>query len=151
MAMVGEGPSDERSGASDLIPSIGPRVAARIVDWMIIFCTWAVVALVVDDGEFPLRGIIWASVLVIYEAGLVFVRGRTIGKELLNLRIVSFADGSSPTLIQSVLRVLPVLAVVIVGAQFFAFLLVFLYFTAGFMDHSRGLIDRLAGTAVVRD
>lgn len=144
--MVDEG---GRSAASDLIPTIGPRVAARLVDWMIIFCIWAVVALLVEDGDFPLRGLIWAGVLVAYEAGFVFLRGRTIGKELLNLRIASFVDGSSPSFVQAVLRVLPVLAVVVVGAQFFAFLLVLLYFTAGFMENNRGVIDRLAGTAVV--
>lgn len=144
--MVEEG---GRSAASDLIPTIGPRVAARLVDWMIIFCIWAVVALLVEDGDFPLRGLIWAGVLVAYEAGFVFLRGRTIGKELLNLRIASFVDGSSPSFVQAVLRVLPVLAVVVVGAQFFAFLLVLLYFTAGFMENNRGVIDRLAGTAVV--
>jgi len=128
---------------------IGQRVAARIIDWMLIFCIWAVVALLVDDGDFPLRGIIWAGVLVAYEAGLVFLRGRTMGKELLNLQIVSFVDGSAPSLVQAVVRVLPVLAIVIVGAQFFAFLLVLLYFTAGFMENNRGVIDRLAGTVVV--
>lgn len=144
--MVEEG---GRSAASDLIPTIGPRVAARLVDWMIIFCIWAVVALLVEDGDFPLRGLIWAGVLVAYEAGFVFLRGRTIGKELLNLRIASYVDGSSPSFVQAVLRVLPVLAVVVVGAQFFAFLLVLLYFTAGFMENNRGVIDRLAGTAVV--
>lgn len=151
MAEVGGEPSEltGRPRGADLIPSIGPRVAARLVDWMIIFCIWAVVALVVDDGEFPLRGLIWAGVLVAYEAGFVFLRGRTIGKGLMNLCIVSFADGSSPSFIQAVLRVLPVLAVVVVGAQFFAFLLVLLYFTAGFMENNRGIIDRLAGTAVV--
>jgi len=151
MSLNGDDPhnSSGPSGPSDLIPSIGPRVAARIIDWMIIFCIWAVVAIVVDDGDFPLRGVIWAVVLVAYETGFVYSRGRTIGKELLNLRIVSFVDGSSPSLVQALLRVLPVLAIVIVGAQFFAFLLVFLYFTAGFMDNARGVIDRLAGTAVV--
>ena len=76
-------------------------------------------------------------------------RGQTIGKMVLGIEIVRLRDGEHPGLLASALRVVPIVALLVLLQQFSYVAMVFVYFTAAFMKHSRGVLDRLAGTVVI--
>jgi len=63
---------------------------------------------------------------------------------------VSLATGRVLSLPQAFTRVIPVaLAISLLGA-FFPIAMVFVYFSAAFMKHSRGALDLLSGSVVIQ-
>ena len=92
--------------------------------------------------------------ILVYEAVPVALRGKTVGKAILGIQIVRLADGQIPPLALAALRVVPVVVYLSIVPplvpRFWLVGLVFLYFSAGFMEHQRGLLDRLAGTVVIQ-
>lgn len=88
--------------------------------------------------------------VIVYEAGFVAWRGQTPGKQIVGIKLVAATTGAMPSMGASLARVAPVGAAIAVLSQFFPVVMVFVYFSAGFMKDSRGLLDLLAGTAVVK-
>lgn len=138
------------------LAAIGQRVAARFLDWVLIFLLW--LGLMGPMAERTAGGgisvpfwvrLVALGILIAYEVGFVASSGQTLGKRIVGIRVQLLREDRLPGLGSAVLRVLPVIAVVVIGGQFFAVVLVVLYFTAGFASDRRGLIDRLAGTVVV--
>lgn len=147
--------SEESDGGVPLA-AIGQRVGARALDWVIIFMLWmAIMGPVIErEDDDTISVPLWARItslvlLVLYEVAPIVWRGQTPGKMVVGIKTLMLAEPRTPPLINALLRVLPVVAIVIVAGQFFAVVLVFLYFSAGFAKDRRGLLDRLAGTVVV--
>ncbi len=140
----------------DELASLSQRVVARLIDWLIIFAAWfAIMGPVAETDGNTLEIPLWArlvSLLVLlgYETVLVTWRGQTVGKRIARIRLSDVRTGANPSLGKSLIRAGIVGAVVIVTGQFFAVALVFVYFTAAFPRDTRGLLDRAAGTVVVR-
>lgn len=141
------------------LATIGQRVGAKLIDWVLLFAsTFAIILPFTEriDGEVieqpRVPFVCWMLLIALYEVVPTVTGHGTPGKWITRIRIVDAKTGANPRLIQALLRVLPVLAiVVIVPGSWFPVVLVFVYFTAAFAaeDH-RGLLDRLAGTGVVR-
>jgi uncharacterized RDD family membrane protein YckC len=144
------------SESRDEVASLAQRIGAKLVDWLIIFVAWAVIMGPVTkaDGS-SLEIPVWArlaslAVLVGYETVMVTVWGRTVGKMLTGIRLSDVRTGGRPPFVKALVRAAIVGGVVAVTGQFFAVVLVFVYFTAAFPSDTRGLLDRAAGTVVVR-
>lgn len=142
---------------SDELATIAARVFARIVDWLILFAVLALIsasyAEQLEDGAARLPA--WAAVLGIlivlaYETVLVASGGQTLGKRLIGIEIVSMKSATTPTVGQSILRVAPVGAAMALFSSWFPVAMVVVYFSAGFLSERRGILDRFAGTAVIR-
>jgi len=140
----------------DPLATIGHRIGARLVDWFLMFAIWIpILALTASenaDGTAQLSRlgvIIWILFVVVYEIVFVMWRGQTLGKSLIGIEIVRHDSGTRPGFGSAFLRVLPVGIAMSVLGLFFPIAMVFVYFSAGFMSDSRGLLDRLAGTAVI--
>ena len=88
--------------------------------------------------------------MVVYEAGFVARRGQTPGKMLAGIELVALKGGMTPGLRASIARIAPVALAMSVLGFWFPTVMVFVYFSAAFADDTRGLLDRLAGTVVIK-
>lgn len=160
MADEGLSADDVESAANaghELLASIGQRIGARLADWFLLLAVWLPVAALTadtstsDTPDYPwwaLAG--WAGLVAVYEILFIAMRGQTPGKMLLGIEIVSMRAGTRVTVLQSVARVVPVIVAMAVLVVFFPIAMVFIYFSAAFMSDNRGVLDRLANTAVVQ-
>lgn len=144
---------DEVEG--DPLASIGQRVGARVIDWLLILAVTASIGLVAVSGDPQQEIPVWATLsslgfVFFYETLGVGLRGQTLGKAVLGIELVSLASGERPSLLAAGLRALPIVVLMALLQQFAYPALVFVYFTAGFMKHNRGVLDRVAGTVVIQ-
>ena len=162
-AAAGEGktPAGDHHGAEqrdgDALASINQRIGARLVDWFLLLAAAVILggfsAEENADAELvPPRWIVLVFIMAVmaYEAIPVAIWGQTLGKRIAGAQIVRLADGATPSPAQSLLRVAPVGMLMAVLGQFFLVAMVFVYFSAAFVSDRRGLLDRLAGTVVIR-
>lgn len=140
----------------DPLAAIGQRIGARVVDWGILLTVWLLLGAATSerDAEGTLvfqrwAVIAWIVLVVVYEVGFVAWRGQTPGKMLLKIQLVTVRDGRIPSIPAAVTRVLPVAFAISLLGVFFPIVMVFVYFSAAFMKHSRGVLDLMAGTAVI--
>jgi uncharacterized RDD family membrane protein YckC len=147
-----KGPVDPRPLAGR-----GERLIAALMDLFVLAVAFSVPLLTATALGYPIdarwvRLIVVSAVLAveIVQMVLLSVRGQTLGKLLMGLRIVSHRDGSNPGFLRAVLmrRVLPgmVAAVPCVGKVF-----VLVDCFAIFGDECRCYHDLFADTRVVRD
>lgn len=150
-----------------------PRIAARVIDWILWLAIRAGAAAFIgyvagsesadtwlDRALIPVLGVVLIS---IYEILLVARTGATVGKMAMGLRVVN-GDGSAVDLSTAMFRVLPLLIAGLTEAFLFgrtwwltilglvAFVALISYsFVMLFVDPSRRTPwDRLAGTLVAR-
>lgn len=107
-----EPPSAARPGQEDLL---GPRIGAALIDLALLVAVFAVLAATIGDstiegGEvsFNLYGVeaaLYFALVLLYYFALEAAIGRTVGKLLLGLRVVS-ADGSRPSVVAVAVRTL---------------------------------------------
>ncbi len=141
----------------DPLASIGQRIGARLIDWGVLLTVWLLLGAATSERQpddtlvFQRWAIIaWMALVIVYEVGFVAWRGQTPGKILLRIKLVALKDGRIPSLPAAITRVLPVaFAIALLGA-FFPIAMVFVYFSAAFMKHNRGILDIMSGTAVVQ-
>lgn len=166
----GPGSSDE-AAVNIALPI--PRIAARVIDWILWLAIRAGAAAFIgyvagsepadtwlDRALIPVLGVILIS---IYEIGLVARTGATVGKMAMGLKVVN-RDGRAVDLSTAMYRVLPLLVVGLIEAFLFGrtwwltilgllgFLALLVYsFVTLFSDSLRRTPwDRLAGTLVAR-
>ena len=140
----------------DPLAPIAKRIGARFIDWAILMTVWLLLGAAtserLDDDtlQFARWAVIaWMLLVIVYEVGFVAWRGQTPGKMLLKIQLVALKNGRVLSLPASITRVLPVaFAIALLGA-FFPIVMVFVYFSAAFMKHSRGVLDLLAGSVVI--
>jgi len=140
----------------DPLASISQRIGARVVDWSLLLVVWLLLGAAtserLEDDTLVFQRwavIAWMALVIVYEVGFVAWNGQTLGKRLLGIKLVALNRGGVPSLPSSITRVLPVAFAIAVLGQFFPIAMVFVYFSAGFMKHSRGILDLMAGTVVV--
>ena len=134
-------------------PTFGQRITAAALDG----CLFVIVAvrlarLPITDGV--LRGIV-VALTAVYVIGGITLTGRTLGKHLLGIRVVSVADGSLPGLGPAATRWLVVTAPTLVpwvvpslrGIAPFVTLAIYVPILQPPLH--RGLHDRAAGTVVM--
>lgn len=106
----------------------------------------------VDAGQLAFGGMLFFAgllIVIVFQVWMLTTRGQTIGKRLLSIRIVRFADNTNPGFVSAVLlrAIVPGLlgAVPYIG---FLFTLVDICFI--FRDDRRCIHDLIAGTKVVK-
>ena len=136
--------------SADIVAPLMSRAFARSIDLLVV----AVISLaftvpfVEADGQSVPR---WVQLVTLggwlaYEAGTVAVLGRTVGKMAMGLAVVDARTGAAPGWPRAVIRA-AVVPALIPPLSFFGLLA---YPTATIDPRTRrGLLDRLAGTAVV--
>ncbi|WP_165986526.1 RDD family protein [Streptomyces sp. YIM 98790] len=104
----GTSPSGGPYGAGGPVPgmpplaSLGRRVVARILDWLIIYVPLALITLpLVDTDDYNTAGnwgtsLLGVLVYFVYEALMLTSRGQTLGKMAMKIRVGMLADGSLP-------------------------------------------------------
>lgn len=140
-------------GDGDQIASLAQRAMARSVDLMVV----AVVSLALFAPQLILKGAEarvprWTQVAVFvlwlaYEAGTTAVLGQTMGKLATGCRVADRQTGCRPGFARSIVR-----AAVIPGLLPFLAIFGLIGYATAILDPQeyRGLLDRLAGTVVVR-
>lgn len=88
-------------------PTFGQRLAARLIDGLVLLPVILLLAALTDGLA---RRALSLTVVAIYEVTLVVRRGQTVGKIAVGTRIVDFSSGSLPSLQQSVVRWLVIIA-----------------------------------------
>jgi len=145
-------------GQGDPLASINQRIGARLVDWLLLIALSVLIfalsserAAADVEPSFPAwAALLWIVLVFLYEVIMVAVWGQTLGKMLLGIKLVSLADGGRLSVPAAVIRMLPVLFAIVVLQRFFPIAMVFVYFSAAFMKHSRGILDRMAGSVVIQ-
>lgn len=149
--------SSTQAGAQeqgDPLAAISKRMGARVIDWLLLLMVMVPVTLIVignDPDVDPPTWIILGSILLpfVYETVMVAWRGQTIGKMIAGIEIVLSSSRSTPPLLNAALRAVPALVIMALLGQLALLVLVVVYFSAGFMNHNRGILDRLASTVVI--
>jgi uncharacterized RDD family membrane protein YckC len=134
-------------------PTFGQRLTAAVVDgFLVLLVAIALGRLPVTDAV--LRGIV-VSLTAIYVIGGITLTGRTLGKQLLGIRVASMADGELPALGSAAMRWLVVTAPALVPwvvpslRAIAPFVTLAVYLPILQPPLHRGLHDRAAGTVVV--
>lgn len=148
-------PVEEDQG--DPLASINQRIGARLIDWGFLLAVWLLLGgatseRLEDDTLVFARWaiLVWIALVVVYEVGFVAWRGQTPGKIALGIKLVALKDGRTLPLPSAITRVLPVAFAVTLLGVFFPIAMVFVYFSAAFMKHSRGVLDLMAGSVVIQ-
>lgn len=137
------------------LAGLGRRVAARLLDGLLVVLVSAVPILLtadidIDEGVFDTPSwLTWSMWLagVAYEVLAVALTGKTLGKYLLGIRVVDENSAGLPDLGQAARRATPTL----LGAlPFLGSLSFLLYLPALWNPRRKGLHDAIAGTVVVR-
>jgi uncharacterized RDD family membrane protein YckC len=132
-------------------PTFGQRLAARLIDGLVLLPVILLLAALTDGVT---RRALGLTVVAIYEVTLVVRRGQTVGKMAVGTRIVDFGSGSLPSLQQSVVRWLVIIAgsvaalVVPASEAFDAAYTVMVLILVLRPPLHRGLHDLVAGTIV---
>lgn len=143
------------------LANLGSRLGARILDWVLVGVAIAVLAVIgivgaiASGDEATFIGIVFGlalSVLVItllYEMTMIALRGQTVGKMMVGVKVVSAADGDVPGWGKSIGRwMILVLPGLIPIGGFLVTLLV--YLSPTFDDRRQGWHDKAVATVVVR-
>lgn len=143
---------------ADRLAGIGQRIAARLLDGLIVGLPLTVLVLATSDVDTarntlhtPLAvQLLAAAVASIYEVVLVRTRGQTLGKRVVGIEVVRVNDGAFPDWSASIIRyLLPALPMLIPVPGAFLLSLV-IYLAAVPHPLRRGWHDRAAGTIVVK-
>lgn len=151
---AGIDPASLGDGAhADVVASFSQRAFARAIDFLVIAIislafTAPTIETAGDDVSVP-RSVQLLSLAgwLIYESGTTAWLGQTVGKMAVQIKVVDHRTGARPGLARSVVRAAVVPGV---AALVGPFALLVYPTVAGDPATRRGLLDRLAGTAVVR-
>lgn len=157
-------PPAETGNRTGQAADIGIRLGARLIDFIILAIVGAIIsAFLVDvDSANPFAATMsmttWVATLITtainvgYFAYLESSRGQTLGKQLLNLRVIG-PDGGHPTLEQGIKRNLWMAAAIIpaIGGLIELGLVIWIIISVSQSVDKRGVHDNFAdGTQVVR-
>jgi uncharacterized RDD family membrane protein YckC len=135
----------------------GERLAAVLLDWVVYLIAYAASLLIAIALGYPaeamsvrLGAVAGVLAVEVVQIILLSLRGQTLGKALMGLRIVADSDGSNPGFLRAVVlrRVLPSFVAVV---PCFGKVFVLIDCLSIFGDERRCYHDLLAGTRVVND
>lgn len=158
-----------RRGVNSLA-TVGQRALARVLDGLLVLAVWSPIALVVvlvrGDGpgasadevrdaatalDYVAVVAPLAVILVLYETVCVTLWGQTVGKLATGVRVARLANGRCPLWWEAALRIgLPAVVATVPVMGIAPAVAMALFTTAGFDPMSRNLVDKAAGTVVVR-
>ncbi len=148
-----------QAAETDLLATIGQRIGARLLDGLIIGLPFTVLIFLVSDVSEDRNTIdtpLWAPILAtvvaaLYEVILVRKWGQTLGKRILNIKVVRVTDGNLPDWTASLVRyLLPVVPLLIPVPVVNIALSLTVYLVAVTNPLRRGWHDRAAGTLVIK-
>lgn len=146
------------------LPSMGTRLLARIIDWVIVGVVYMILSFIGlagmigtsgSDGEpsglavggFLLAMLLFSLISVAYEVVLIALRGATLGKQAMGIKVVLQDNGAIPGWGPSFIRWgIPALANFICGLGIIIYLSPFWADSTG---RQRGYHDQAANTVVV--
>ena len=142
----------------DRLATIGQRVLARLVDVLVIGAPVFLLILMTSDfneDAGTVRTPLWAQLVAtgvsaVYEVVLTHLRGQTVGKHALNIKVVRVTDGRPPDWTASIMRYLLPLLPALVPVPGVFLLSPIIYLVAIIDPLRRGWHDRAAGTIVVK-
>lgn len=131
--------------------SLGQRIGARLLDYIIVGIPGAIVLGLTGLFRGFFGGMILSALWFGYFAFMESNRGATVGKSILNLNVVT-DDGSLPSLEQAAKRNIWMLAglVPFVGGLLALAAVIVIIVTISNNAYNRGYHDEFAGTAVMR-
>ena len=151
------------TGGSVELASPGARLGARVLDWVIIFAGYIILALIgfaaafggdFDEepwsiGAFFVAVLLFGIVGILYEVTLIAVRGQTVGKMATSIKVVRADNGLVPGWGKSIGRwIIPIVLSLIPLVGWILSLLVYLSLV---WDKVRqGWHDKAAGTLVIK-
>jgi len=154
------GPDDFPESGPNALGSVGARVFAYVIDAILLFIPTALVMLLffteVADAEVTVAELPWWFVpaqvagQVAYQTVLVGTWGTTVGKWILGLKIVRYADGTRPDLARAAQRALVPAVPAVLPVDIAGVLSAAVSATFVFMPLRRGWPDLYAGTIVIR-
>lgn len=140
------------------LATIGQRVVALLVDMLVIGVPIIVLVLLTSDINEEGGTIstpVWARLLstavgAVYQVVLIKTRGQTVGKRVLQIKVVRMADGQLPDWSASIVRYLVPVLPGLIPLPGVWLLSPVVYLSAAFHPLRQGWHDRVAGTIVVR-
>ncbi|MEX2504302.1 MAG: RDD family protein [Egicoccus sp.] len=139
------------TGTADL----GPRIGARLLDILIVAIPASIVLWFIGAGVgfgdswigSALTSLLWFGYFVYLESS----RGSTIGKQILNLKVIS-ASGAPPSTEEAAKRNVWMLFGLVpwIGGVASLVAVIVIIVTISSDNHNRGYHDTFAGTAVMR-
>jgi len=150
--------ADPLPPSTDRLAGIGQRVAARLLDGLILGVPLTVVVFATSTMDSARNTVdtpvavqvLAAVVLALYEVVLIHTRGQTIGKRLMGIQVVRVNDGALPDWSAAIARYLVPALPALVPLPGFFLLSIVVYLVALTNPLRRGWHDRAAGTIVVR-
>jgi uncharacterized RDD family membrane protein YckC len=152
-------PEDFPATGPNSLPPISHRMAARLIDLVVVTLPVAIITLTyleVEDGVVRLDEVPWwmlgvqVGLAVVYETVALVFFGTTLGKWALGMKVVRYADGTRPDAARAAQRTLLPNVFAAVPVALIAALQWAVYATSAFHPLRRGFHDRYAGTLVVR-
>ena len=143
------------------LASLGSRLGARILDWILISVAIGILAVIGivgaiatgDEAGFiaVVFGLALAVLVVtlLYEMTMIAVRGQTVGKMMAGARVVRATDGGVPGWGKSIGRWLILVGPVLIPIGGFLLTLL-VYLSPTFDDRRQGWHDKAVATVVVR-
>jgi uncharacterized RDD family membrane protein YckC len=156
-----------RTGANSLA-TVGQRAFARSLDGLLLLGVWGPIALVIlyvrtgggdpqaaEEMAAPLDYVWMVAPLVVlavvYETICLSLWGQTLGKLAAGIRVARLVNGRCPLWWESALRIgLPGVVATVPAFGIAPAVALALFTTAGFDPMRRNLVDKAAGTVVVR-
>ncbi len=142
-----------RDGTQHALATPGARLGARIIDGILLAIVAVIVALatsvdLADGGSIYAFTLLVIGFSLLYEVSLIAVKGQTLGKQALGVKVITIDDGSLPGYGKSFGRwVIPNLA----GLIPYVGLIGLIGHLALLWDNNRqSWWDKVAGTVVVR-
>jgi len=141
---------------SDPLAPLARRALAQVIDQLLIgvplfVLTWSIGGDLSDTDNDNLLWltVLWLAVTLVYSTAFVAVRGATIGKSIVKIKVVNRADGSPVGWNYAAVRALVPTVAGLIPVIGFA-LNIAVYVRAFFHPLRQGLHDAAAGTVVVR-
>ncbi len=146
-------PPNERG---DQLAPIGRRALAQVVDGLVVGIPLFLVTLAwggditdPDNDNLVALTALWLGVNLLYNTATIALRGATVGKSLVRIKVVNRTDGSAVSWSYAAVRALIPAVAGLIPVIGFA-LNIAVYVRAFFHPYRQGLHDAAAGTVVVR-
>lgn len=141
---------------SDQLATIGRRALAQVIDGFVVGIPLFIITLawggdLTDTNNDNLVALtaLWLGVNLFYNTAMIAMRGATVGKRLMKIKVVNRVDGSPVSWSYSAVRALIPAVAGLIPVIGFA-LNIAVYVRAFFHPYRQGLHDAAAGTIVVR-
>ena len=128
------------------LASPGKRVAARLIDIVLVVAAGVVVVSVINPGSF-VRSLTYVVIGALYEIAMITMRGQTVGKMIMNIEVVGVETAVTPSALAATIRWATHGVWGLVPFGLWITLVTFI--SPGFRDRMMGFHDSFANTVVI--